>query len=139
MNSTPSYQLRFIVSPQVLPANPSRLHPRIALTRPGGARVKVGGAVPLAEPELSLPCSETMRNRRTYQSDISMYLGVTSIGRPIPSLSICRAWFGQLGFLGRLPAGNSDRSESNRREPTWVILRILRSVVKQILQKMPRK
>jgi hypothetical protein len=33
--------------------SPSRLHPRIALTRPGDARVKAGGAVPLAEPELS--------------------------------------------------------------------------------------
>jgi hypothetical protein len=41
-------------SPKAVACSPSRLHPRIALTRLGGARVKVGGAIPLAEPELSL-------------------------------------------------------------------------------------
>jgi hypothetical protein len=50
--------------PKVLPVSPSHLHPRIALTRPGGARVKVGGPVPLAEPEPSLLCFETMRKRQ---------------------------------------------------------------------------
>jgi hypothetical protein len=38
---------------KVVIRSPSRLHPRIALTRPGDARVKAGGAIPLAEPELS--------------------------------------------------------------------------------------
>ena len=68
----PSNQLRFINSPQVLPVSPSRLHPRIALTRPGDARVKAGGAVPLAEPELSLLCSETMGKKSLRQINISM-------------------------------------------------------------------
>ena len=57
-----------IFPPELPPVSPSRLHPRIALTRLGGARVKVGGVVPLAEPELSLLCSETMRQRLIKQN-----------------------------------------------------------------------
>jgi len=135
----PSYSLRFIISPQVLPVSPSRLHPRIALTQPGDARVKVGGAVPLAEPELSLLCSEAMGKKRPHYIDISRCVVAKSIGGPIPPFSMCRARFWQLRSLGRLPAGNSDRSEPNCLESDRVILRILRSIVKQILQKTPRK
>ena len=39
--------------PKVVIPSPSRLRPRIALTRPGDARAKAGGAIPLVEPELS--------------------------------------------------------------------------------------
>ncbi len=74
MSPTPSYQLRFIVSPQVLPVSPSRLHPRIALTRPGGARVKVGGAVPLAEPELSFLCSDYAKETDKSHRYINVYI-----------------------------------------------------------------
>jgi hypothetical protein len=88
---TPSYQLRFVLSPQVLAISPSRLRPRIALTRPGGARVKVGGAVPLAEPELSLLCLETMRKRRTNRIIIYKCVDTQSIGGPLPPCSMCRA------------------------------------------------
>jgi hypothetical protein len=74
VSPTPSNQLRFINSPQVLPVSPSRLHPHIALTRPGDVRVKAGGVVPLVEPELSLLCLETMGKTRLRQSYISTHV-----------------------------------------------------------------
>ena len=40
---------------------PSRLHPRTARSGEGDARVKAGGAVPLAEPELSLARRQVLR------------------------------------------------------------------------------
>jgi hypothetical protein len=139
VSPTPGYQFRFIISPQVLPLSPSRFHPRIALTRLGGARVKAGGAVPLAEPELSLLCSETLGKKQPHRINISMDMATKSVGEPIPPFSMGRTRFRQLGSLGRLPAGNSDRSEPNCLESDRVILRILRTIVKQILQKIPRK
>jgi len=56
--------LDLIDTPRVLLRRPSRLHPRIALTDPGDARVKAGGAVPLAEPELSLVRPRIPRDSR---------------------------------------------------------------------------
>jgi len=89
VSPTPSNQLRFTNSRQVLPVSPSRLHPRIALTRPGDARVKAGGAVPLVEPELSLLCLETMGKKRLCQINISICTCTKSIGGPLPPFSMC--------------------------------------------------
>ena len=89
MSPTPSNQLRFINSPQVLPVSPSRLHPRIALTRPGDARVKAGGAVPLVDPELSLLCLETMGKKRLCQSNISICKCQNSIRRATSAILTC--------------------------------------------------
>src|ERR1700677_5085591 len=50
-------------------ASPSRLRPRIALTRPGDARAKGGGAIPLVEPELS---PESQPPPKNYPSIISI-------------------------------------------------------------------
>ena len=52
---------------------------------------------------------------------------------------MCGARFWQLGTLERLPAGNSDRSDPNCLDSDCVILRILKTIVKQIFQKIPRK
>jgi hypothetical protein len=89
MSPTPSNQLRLINSPKVLPVSPSRLHPRIALTRPGDARVKAGGAVPLVEPELSLLCLEAMGKKSLYQINISMCECADLLGGPLPPFSMC--------------------------------------------------
>jgi hypothetical protein len=60
-------------------------------------------AFPPAEPELSLLCSETMRNRKTYQRDRSMYLYAKSIGGPIPPLEDDSPTFKQVvDFLVRV-------------------------------------
>jgi hypothetical protein len=48
--------------PKAVIPSPSRLRPRIALTRPGDARAKAGGAIPLVEPELSPESQPTARN-----------------------------------------------------------------------------
>jgi len=57
--------------------------------------------------------------------------------KAIPAISMWRGRIWQLESPGRLPAGNPDRSESTSGEPASRILRLLRIVVKQILQKMP--
>jgi hypothetical protein len=57
--------LRTVVIP-----SPSRLRPRIALTRPGDARAKAGGAIPLVEPELS---PESLPPSRNAPSIISIH------------------------------------------------------------------
>jgi hypothetical protein len=54
--------------PKKAVCSPSRLHPRIALTGTGGARVKAGGAIPLAEPELSPASRPTANARVPYES-----------------------------------------------------------------------
>ena len=128
MSPTPSNQLRFINSPQVLPVSPSRLHPRIALTRPGDARVKAGGSVPLVDPELSLLCLETMGKKRLCQSNISICKCPNSIRRATSAI-----------LDVRLPAGNSDRFDPDSLDSGCVILRVLKTDVKQTFQKIPGK
>ena len=64
MIPAPATQPRPGRSPKVLSRCPSHLHPRIALTLTGDARVKVGGAIPLVEPELSLVFPHVLRKSR---------------------------------------------------------------------------